>query len=93
MTTASNIAFIEKLHQMVQDNFDYVSTASVSKARLFSDAIKGLLSLPEEMRNAAGEQQRYNTQTLLEMKRDADKFVSRQNMAMNQYVVGEYCND
>lgn len=93
MSTANQIAFFNRLQTLVQENFDYASSVSVAKARLYIDAINGMLTLPADMRNAAGEQQRYDTQTLLAAKKAAEKWITRQNVSANSYVFGEYCNE
>ena len=36
---------------------------------------------------------RYDMQTLLEMKRDVSKWISRSNIASSQIVYGEYCDE
>lgn len=93
MTTASDIAFLQKLNQRIQDNFDYASSNSVAKAILFRETVEAMITLPNDARNSAGESMRYDMQTLLEMKRDVSKWISRSNIASSQIVYGEYCDE
>lgn len=96
MATPSDLAFHDQLQQKVIDNLDYRSSASTTKAVLLLEAIDGLLlTRPMEARNggSSGESIRFDQATLLEMKRDIEKWLSRRNIAANQFAYLEYCND
>lgn len=96
MSTLSSEAYLEQLEQQVVDNLPYRSANSLTKCRLLIEAIEGLILMrPSEARSGgtAGETFRFDMQTLLQLKRDAEKWLSGRNIAASQTTYIEYCNE
>lgn len=96
MSTPSDIAYLAQLQQEVRDNRSYRSNNSVEMCRKFVEAIEGLLAeRPSEARSGgpSGESLRFDMQTLLQQKRDAEKWLSGRNVASGQITHLEYCGE
>lgn len=94
MATSSDLVqFASELWTLYRENYDYLSTASVDKATKFIEAINGLIGLPEEVRNAAGESMRTNTQTLFQLRSEVQKWVSAKRASKNQYTFLRQCGE
>lgn len=96
MTTPEDIALYDRFKAQYFDNIDYVSSNSIPKARKLVEALEALLVLLPQMAKAggvSGEELRFDTQTLLALKRDVQKWISGKNISASQYVYLQTCNE
>lgn len=96
MSTLNATAYLAQLDQQVRDNLAYRSQNSLTMARLLIEAVEGLLiQRPSEARSGgtSGESVRFDLATLLQVKRDAEKWLAGRNIAASQITYVEYCSE
>lgn len=96
MSTLNATADYERLYQQWQDNRAYLSNNSLVMARLYIEAIDGLVvARPTEARagGTGGEMLRFDPVALLRLRDEAQKWLNGRNIAASQITHLEYCNE
>ena len=95
MTTAANLTYLQTAFAAFQDNADFRSTGSTTKANAFIAAGLQLLAFPESgsLGGTAGEQFKFNKQAVQFAVESATKWLSTQQGRTSRIMHERFCRE